>query len=637
MHTFFRDEYRELPVNQSDPSTPESIPNTQLNRFLGANPVGKSKVRFCVWSPTCKSVSVEIQEKGIRQLLTKVSGYHVVEIDGAAVGDKYFYRFDDGPLRPDPASRFQPDGVHGASQVVSREFDWTDSQWETPCRDELIIYELHVGTYTNEGTYDGAIGRLPELVDLGITAIELMPLADCAGRWNWGYDGVNLFAPNRNYGKPDDLRRFVDSAHQLGLAVLLDVVYNHLGPEGNYLGESGPYLSQQHSTAWGSAPNFDHPVHGIELRRFFIANVIHWFDDYHIDGLRVDAVHCMKDTSPRHVIADMSHAARAWSGENDRSVILVAETNVYDPQMIAPPTPNRTSDQDIGHDEIGFSGIGFSGIGFDAQWCDDFLHSVFAVLRPGEQLCHRSYKSGKDLDQTLKLGYVFEGTLQEDLGRPRVDRRVDTRGLIYSIQHHDFIGNHPLGKRLHQLTSLETQRAAAALLILSPAIPMFFMGEEFACDRPFQFFVDFDDEALRQSVVEGRRREYPQHDWSSGTLPIDQAAFDESKIGNAVDGSPEMRKWYKELISLRKQYRGLGVLADEHLTAETIPENGFYSLRYGAGNVELMVAVRLVAPEDDSVFQHELASDFSQVLLDSRSENSDFKIFRGNHAKVFTK
>jgi 1,4-alpha-glucan branching enzyme len=335
----------------------------------------------------------------------------------------------------------------------------------------------------------------------------------------------------------------------------------------------------------------------------------------------------MKDTSARHVVADMSHAARVWSKENGRSVILIAETNVYDPLMIAPRPVHR----------IGADGNENDGIGFDAQWCDDFLHSVFAVLRPGEQLCHRSYQSGKDLDQTLKFGYVFEGTLREDRGRPNVDSRVDTRGLIYSIQHHDFIGNHPLGKRLHQLTSLETQRAAAALLILSPAIPMFFMGEEFACERPFQFFVDFGDERLRQSVVEGRRREYPQHDWSSGTEPIDQAAFDESKIGSVADGNPEMREWYKELISLRKQYRGQGVLVDEHLHVETIPEHSFYSMCYRTSDVELTIAVRLVASGDDSDFEYDVTDGDSQLLSDSRSETSDFKTFRGSHAKVFVK
>ena len=499
--------------------------------------------------------------------MQKSGEYHVVEIEDVRAGDRYSINLVRNKIiwirRIDPASRFQPDGVHGPSQVVSSDFDWQDSNWRGVPKDDWVVYELHLGAFSDAGTFSSTIARLDELVELGITAIELMPVADCAGRWNWGYDGVNLFAPNRNYGSPDDLRRLVDAAHAKGLAVFLDVVYNHLGPEGNYLGVSGPYLSAHHSTVWGSAPNFDDPVHGCELRRFFIANAIHWYEEYHLDGLRVDAIHCMRDNSDPHV-AEMSAAVKAWASESGRPAMLIAESNVYDPQMLSP--------------------LDEGGIGFDAEWCDDFLHSLFAVVRPGERLCHRSYEPAADLHQTLTTGFVYEGTLHDERGRRPAAERVGTHGLVYSIQHHDFIGNHPLGKRLHQLTSLETQRTAAALLLLSPAIPMLFMGEEFACERPFQFFVDFGDEHFRSAVVEGRKREYPQHDWSGGVLPIDPRAFHDSKIGPAEDGNQEMRRWYRELLAVRKEWRSSGLLCDANLTVRNDLDQGMFSLSYQNGD-----------------------------------------------------
>ena len=300
--------------------------------------------------------------------------------------------------------------------------------------------------------------------------------------------------------------------------------------------------------------------------------------------------------------------------------MLIAESNVYDPNILAP--------------------LEDGGIGFDAEWCDDFLHSVFAVVRPGEQVCHRSYQHDTDLDQTLRLGYVYEGTLRGERGRQVPESRVDTQGLIYAIQHHDCIGNHPLGRRLHQLTSPETQRAAAALLILSPAIPMLFMGEEFACERPFQFFVDFTDDHLRESVVEGRKREYPQHNWTDGTLPIDPSAFYGSKIGTKQPGNRSMRHWYQALIGLRKQWKATGWLSDANLTVESDLEHGFFSLQYSNGGAIATVAVRLGAdPHDTGVYDRpELPG---KLILDSRQGSTQSNQMlttelAANHAKIFS-
>lgn len=558
-----------------------NLPTKPINSHqqFGAVPVDEHTTRFRVWAPLHDELVLDLVDQNEQVAMTKDElGFHSV-VAACGAGARYMYRVDDGPPRPDPASRFQADGVHGPSEVIDPKFDWTDQNWQGVDRSDLIIYELHIGTLTDEGTFVAAIDRLDELVELGVTAIELMPVATSAGRWNWGYDGVNLFAPLSAYGGPADLRRLVDAAHAKGLAVILDVVYNHLGPEGNYLSDFGPYLSQRHNTVWGAAPNFDDPDHCETVRQFVIAAALIWFDEYHIDGLRVDAIHCMRDDSETHIAIDISRAAQAWSAASGRSAMLIAESNVYDPNMLDP--------------------IEDGGVGFDAEWCDDFLHSVFAVVRPDEQLCHRQYQDS-DLKQTLEKGYIFKGTLREKDQRCEPTDRVDTRGLIYSIQHHDFIGNHPLGKRLHQLTSKETQRAAAALLLLSPAIPMLFMGEEFCCEQPFQFFVDFGDQHLRKAVAEGRKREYPQHDWSGGVLPTDPAAFHASKIGPISDGDPAMRDWYIHLIGLRKAWKQSGLLCDEYLTVATDLQRGLFTLRYQNERESASVEVRLSQDHEQS-------------------------------------
>ena len=587
-------------------------------RSFGATLVSKNTTRFCVWAPEHEKLFVELigGEQVIElEMEASADGFHSVE---ASCGADQLYKFRLGERSlPDPASRFQPDGVHGPSQVTDPFYAWTDHAWTGVAMSDLVIYELHIGALTESGTYAGAVDRLDELAELGITAIELMPVSASAGRWNWGYDGVCPFAPFAPYGTPDDLKRLVDEAHQRGIAVILDVVYNHLGPEGNYLSQFGPYLSSQHNTIWGAAPNFDDPLHGDIVRQYFIEAALIWLREYHIDGLRVDAIHCMRDDSDRHIAIDMSEAIKSFSETSGRPATLIAESNVYDPNML--------DDFEAG------------GVGFDAEWCDDFLHSVFAVLRPGEQLCHRKYQSS-DLEQTLRYGYVFKGTLRESDQRCTPSERVDTSGLIYSIQHHDFIGNHPLGKRLHQLIGKDAQRAAAALLVLSPGIPMLFMGEEFCCQRPFQFFVDFGDEHLRNGVVEGRKREYPQHDWSRGILPTDPEAFLSSKIGSADQGDLEMRHWYQQIIQLRRRARRSNLICDQNLDLQIDSSAGLYVLRYESDQESLLVVVRLVADGDagelDITSEVPGISDYQQIL-DSRSGST--KGLLSSHARVFSR
>ena len=601
------------------PDTNDSLAVRSAAAFFGARCIDDTSTRFRVWAPNADRVAVDIVNGPQGVLLEKgTDGFHQAVIQNVSAGARYFYRLDGGPARPDPASRFQPEGVHGPSEVIDPQFEWTDRQWEGPHREGLMIYELHIGAFTELGTFAAAIDRLDEIVELGINAIELMPVAASAGRWNWGYDGVSLFAPMESYGTPEDFRRLVDAAHARGLAVFLDVVYNHLGPEGNYLNEFGPYLSSKHQTVWGDAPNFDDAEHGDRVREFFIANAVYWLNDFHLDGLRVDAIHCMADDREPHVAAEIADAVARWSAASPRKVLLIAESNIYDPEMVVPRSQG--------------------GIGFDAMWCDDFLHSTFAMLRPGEQLTHRHYRFFDDLDQTLRFGYVFEGTLRKPFQRSRPQVRGDSRGLVYSIQNHDFIGNHPLGKRLHQLASDDAHRAAAALMLLSPAIPMLFMGEEFACENPFCFFVDFTDQPLRQAVIKGRRREYPQHDWDSGVLPTDPSAFHSAKIGPRSDGNPQTLNWYRRLIQIRKRHQASGLLCDENLVVESDRETGVFVLRYQNESAALNVAVRLSGDAESSpAVERPLAGEIlaGEILAHSHSdEDRSAGVLFPNHAII---
>ncbi|MEM1227287.1 MAG: malto-oligosyltrehalose trehalohydrolase [Planctomycetota bacterium] len=550
------------------------------NHF-GAIPIAHQTTVFRVFASDQPKLNVEIlSDDGDRifdyPMTRDQDGFHIAAIEGVGAGGLYRYRCADESFVPDPASRFQPNGVHGPSQVMARQHAWVHDSARRPQEvDELILYEMHIATFTDAGTFAAAIERLDELVDLGITAIEIMPIAGCPGRWNWGYDGVNWYAPMAALGTPEDLRSLVDASHARGMAVIVDVVYNHFGPEGNYLSKLGPYVSDRHGTPWGAAPNFDGAGQAA-VRQFIINNAIMWLDEYHVDGLRVDAIHCMKDDSITHITQQLGDEVGKWAETKRRVVWMVAESNVHDAQMT--------------------SSVAEGGTGFDAQWNDDFLHGVFATVRPGEQLTTRSYEPQVDLATTLRRGYVFEGDIREFRGRadPSSMREDCKRSsLIHCIQNHDFIGNHPMGLRLHALTSTSTQAAAATLLLMSPSIPMLFMGEEFACDRPFQFFVDFTDEDLRRAVVEGRRREYPQHDWSMGVTPVDVSAMTGSKIGPTEDGDPMMRAYYRSLIESRKDFIKRQLLRDAIMHVDHDPSTSTFRVDYRNAENCLTVIARL--------------------------------------------
>jgi len=541
-------------------------------------------VTFQIWSPGQSVLSIRFAgERKSDAIAMQRDELGVFSVRTAALkGERYWVEFPDGRRRPDPASRFQPDGVHGPSQLVdTRDFVWQAADWRGLPKQSLVLYEIQLGAFTKGGTYQSAIERLDELVELGVTAIELMPLVETPGSRNWGYDGVNFYAPRNSFGTPEQLCRFVDAADQRGLAVILDVVYNHFGPEGNYLHDFGGYISPNHKTAWGDAPNFDHDG-SRSMREYIVQNAVYWIEQYRFDGLRLDAIHCIEDDSKVHVVTEIGQAIDNLRRKLNREICLVAESNVYDPELLT-----QLSEQ---------------GHGFDAAWCDDFLHSVFAVLRPGEHMSSREYHPHSDLDIVLRRGFVFQGTLRSSRARiplaPKT-QAVRLESLIFAIQNHDFIGNHPSGLRLHQLTSHDAHRAAAALLIMHPSIPMLFMGEEFASESPFLFFADFGDQPLRKAVEEGRRREYPQHDWSHSASPLDEVVFVQSRIGQQADGNAVTLQWYKDLIRIRKEWRELGLLAAENLEAEWDEAARLARLTYRHGRAVGTVLVRLHSADEE--------------------------------------
>ncbi|MCA9185995.1 MAG: malto-oligosyltrehalose trehalohydrolase [Pirellulaceae bacterium] len=578
---------------------------TTIDEHWGAWPVAEQRTAFRIWAPKRKSLAVEFHDTQGHHCVSlnrDPRGFFSGTVDRLGTGDLYSLRLDDQLSRPDPASRYQPEGVHGRSQVIDPNgFPWQDVQWTGIDREGLIIYELHVGTFTAAGTFDAAIGRLPELVDLGITAVELLPLAQAAGARNWGYDGVDLFAVPHPFGTPDDLRFFVDACHRLGLAVLLDVVYNHLGPEGNYLADFGPYFSRKHHTPWGPALNFDGP-HSSTLRSFIIANAIHWLREYHIDGLRCDAVHFMHDDSRVHILSELSQSIRQLEQQTGRRYLLIAETNVYDA---------RTLDQreNIGH-------------GFDALWCDDLMHSILSIGGESNSLTHREYRGALDVAEALRFGYIYAGQPYRRANSSARKECPDLGGFVVGLQNHDTVGNHPLGLRIHQAISVEFQRAAAALTLLLPTIPLIFMGEEFASPAPFLFFVDFADQRLRRAVEQGRAREYPHQQWGKAVSATDPKAFAISQRGEIQDGDPSMWRWYQQLIALRKRWRSSGLLTQSRLHVECRVDQSLFILRYAsAAEYDAFVASRLMTLDTaKDACSVPLPIDVTQVLLDSNSD-----------------
>lgn len=478
-----------------------------------------------------------------------VQGYFQGLVQDVSPGALYLYRLDGDKERPDPASKFQPQGVHHPSQVVDPRFPWEDRHWSGLSLPHYVIYELHVGTFTPEGTFEAVIPYLDELKELGFTAIELMPVAQFPGSRNWGYDGVYPFAAQNTYGGPDGLKKLVNACHLKGLAVILDVVYNHLGPEGNYLWDYGYYFTERYRTPWGAAINFDGP-YSDEVRRFFIENALYWLDECHIDALRLDALHAILDHSARTFLTDLAEAVHEQADKLNRRLYLMAESDLNDVRLI--------NSQELG------------GFGLDAHWLDDFHHALHCLLTGEDAGYYLDFGAVRHLVKAFREGFIYSGDYSPFRRRRHGSstHHIAAHRFIAFAQNHDQIGNRMLGDRLSRLVSLEGLKLAAGVLILSPFIPLFFMGEEYGETAPFQYFISFLDEDLVAAVRKGRKEEFEAF-LAAGEPPDpqDEATFVRSTLNHHLktqEPHRTIREFHRELLRLRREVPALAHLSKLH-------------------------------------------------------------------------
>ena len=531
---------------------------------------------FTVWAPRASSVDLLLPESRLPMTLGEEGHWHAA----VEVGPETTYAFslDGGDPRPDPRGLRLPDGPHGWSQLFDPgEFAWSDTRWAGTELEGTVIYELHVGTFTPEGTLDSAAARLDHLVDLGVSMVELMPLAPFPGSRGWGYDGVAPYAVHEVYGGPAALQRFVDAAHARGLAVCLDVVYNHLGPDGNYLGEFGPYLTDHHQTPWGSALNLDAPD-SEPVRRWVLDNVRQWFRDFHVDALRLDAVHELHDDRAVHILEEMSREVDELSVSEGRRMWLIAESDRNDPRTVTPRGRG---------DAVG-------GLGVHAQWADDVHHALHVALTGEAQGYYADFADPEALEKTMRTPFFHDGTWSSFRGR-RHGRPVDAASVpgwrfVASLQTHDQVGNRATGDRISATVPAGLLACGAALLLTSPWTPMLFMGEEWGASTPWQYFTDHTDPELGEAVRQGRRSEFASHGWDRDEVPDpqDPSTFEASKLDwseLADDEHARLLRWYRDLIRLRRERRDL---RDSHLDRVRVRhdrEQGLFTVQRGEHQV----------------------------------------------------
>ena len=507
---------------------------------LGARRLPDGSCAFRVWAPLCQLVEVVLESGGSaipHALSAGERGYHCGTIANLPPGALYRYRLDRKASYPDPASRFQPQGVHGPSQVVDRQYAWKIPHWTPPPLEDWVLYELHVGAFSPAGTFAGAAEKLGHLRELGINAVELMPVAAFPGQRNWGYDGAYPFAPAACYGHPDQLKALVDACHQAGLAVVLDVVYNHLGPEGNYLGHFGPYFTKAHCTPWGAAINLDR-AYSDEVRAYFLANARQWLVEYNMDGLRLDACQALFDQRPTHLLAELAQAVAAWERETGRPMVLIAENDLNNANALRSP--------DNG------------GWGLRAQWNDDFHHALHRLLTGESSGYYMDYGRVADLAETYGHGFAYRGRYSE---YRKVSHGSDTDGLsgqnfVVYAQNHDQVGNRARGDRLLALAGPESARLALAATLLAPMVPMLFMGEEWGETNPFAYFVDFHDPKLGRAVRRARNKELKAFGLrGTAPNPTDETTFATCKLNwnaPAAQGGAAMLRYTAKLLELRR-------------------------------------------------------------------------------------
>jgi maltooligosyltrehalose trehalohydrolase len=541
---------------------------------LGAACLGDNRCQFRVWAPFAASVEVHLlepQEKFI-SLDKDDRGYHGAITEGVAPGSLYLYRLDGKIERPDPASRSQPQGIHGPSQVVGPQFPWEDEGWHGLPLQKYIIYELHVGAFSPEGTFDAVIPHLDGLKELGITALELMPVAQFPGGRNWGYDGVYPFAVQDSYGGPGGLKRLVSACHRRGLAVVLDVVYNHLGPEGNYLGDFGPYFTDRYHTPWGKALNFDGPDSD-EVRRFFIENALYWVAEFHIDALRLDALHAILDISAYPFIEELSAEFHQRVKSLRRRAYLTGESAANDARLVRSP--------------------GRGGFGLDAQWNDDFHHALHALLTGEKNGYYRDFGRLEHLAKAFREGFVYSGEYSPFYRRRHgtSSRDIPARRLVVFAQNHDQVGNRARGERLSQLISFEGLKLAAGAVLLSPFIPLIFMGEEYAESAPFLYFISHSDLALVEAVRGGRQQEFAAFGWRGELAdPQAEATFERSRLNHRQREGGQHRlifDFYRELIRLRIETPALAQLSKDNLEVLDYDEDRLLFVRRWSGDSEV--------------------------------------------------
>jgi len=550
---------------------------------------------FRVWAPDAKAVDLELVDHPARRvpMASGGHGWWTALVDGAGPGTGYLFSLDGGPGRPDPRSAWQPDGVDGPSRVVDHDaFEWHDDHVQPAPLGDAVLYEIHLGTFSTDtsrypdrdtdggapgGGWLSAIAHLDHLVDLGVTHVEIMPVATFAGRWGWGYDGVDLFAPHPAYGSPDDVKTFVDACHARGIGVLLDVVYNHLGPEGNHLAEFGPYFTDLYATPWGEAVNLNGPG-STEVRRFIVDNALMWLDDYHFDGLRLDAVHALLDTNAVHILEQLATEVADLTATLHRPLVLIAESDRNDPRMIEPRSAG--------------------GMGIDAHWNDDYHHAVHVALTEERDSYYADYGGLAPIAEALTHAYVYRGQYSEFRERHHGREPAGVLGssFVGYVQNHDQIGNRARGERASQLLALPRLKVAAALVLTAPFVPMLFQGEEWGASAPFPYFADHDDPDLADAVREGRLEEFASFGWAAGDVldPEDRSTFTAAILDwdeRARAPHAEVLAWYRALIALRATEASLRDGRLDLVEVEVDEERS--TLRYRRG--DLTVAVNLGA------------------------------------------
>ncbi|HKD81430.1 MAG TPA: malto-oligosyltrehalose trehalohydrolase [Candidatus Angelobacter sp.] len=564
----------------------------------GANLKG-NLCQFRVWAPAAQGVTLRLSnEQGTRDwpMQSTDDGHFVLQTQAHA-GDRYFYVVDQHKPVPDPVSRLLPEGVHGRTEIGDPEdFEWTDIGWSGLPLEDYVIYELHIGTFTAQGTFAAAIAKLPYLKKLGVSVIEIMPVAAFPGTRNWGYDGVSPYAVQASYGGPAALKRLINAAHEIGLAVILDVVYNHLGNEGNYLRWFGPYFTARHKTPWGEAINYDQP--GSEgVRRYFVENALYWIREYHFDGLRLDAVQTIYDDSPRHILAEIAENVAALALELGRTVCVIAETDENDEKLVRPRAAG--------------------GYGLDAIWSDDFHHAIHAFFTGERKGYYQDFGRPEQIARALQDGFVYQGEpFQFWGGEPRgtSSAGMPAPAHVTCLQNHDQVGNRARGERLTVLIPRGARMLAAALLLLAPETPLLFMGQEFDEVNPFLFFTDYGDPSLQKAVSEGRREEFKDFDFAATEVPDpqDPETFTHSKLNwQLVQGENLMLDWYASLLALRRKY-----VTNSERTCRVDLSNGMIRMQLPRDEPVLQVFARISARSQGKASLPELTGHWQKALAE---------------------